>query len=100
MKMCEWWMTRSMIGTATASSWKNSPQLVKSLLVVRMNRAVLVQAVDQLEQVVPGLSGHRQVAQLVDHQHIVFGQVVQPLFQLAFHLRQLQLFHQRQRSAE
>src|SRR5690606_26479146 len=36
IKMGEWWMTRSMMGTATLSSWKNSPQLVKSLLVVRM----------------------------------------------------------------
>ena len=34
---------------------------------------VFVQAVDQLEQVVPGLPGHGQVAQLIDDQQVVFG---------------------------
>ena len=61
---------------------------------------VFVQAVDQLEQVVAGLSRHRQVTQLIDDQQVVFGQGADPLFQLTLHLGQFQLFHQIQCVAE
>ena len=37
------------------------------------DRPVFVQAVDQLEQIVAGLPGHGQVAQLIDDQQVVFG---------------------------
>ena len=61
---------------------------------------VFVQAVDQLEQVVPGLPGHGQVAQLIDDQQVVFGQGADPLFQVTPHLGQFKLFHQIQGVAE
>ena len=61
---------------------------------------VFVQAVDQLEQVVPGLPGHGQVAQLIDDQQVVFGQGADPLFQVTLHLGQFKLFHQIQGVAE
>ena len=47
------------------------------------DRAVLVQVVDQLEQVVAGLPCHWQVAQFVDDQHVVLAQLIQTLLQLA-----------------
>jgi hypothetical protein len=62
--------------------------------------SVLVQAVDQLEQVVPGLSGHGQVTQFVDDQQVVLAQLFQPFFQFSFLFRQLQFFNQGQRVAE
>src|SRR5690554_573474 len=58
---------------------------------------ILVQAVDQLKQVVTGLSGHGQVAQLINDQQVVLGQLADFFLQLSFHFGQFQLFDQIQR---
>src|SRR5690554_83815 len=59
--------------------------------------SVLVQAVDQLKQVVAGLAGHGEVAQLINDQQIVLGQLADFFLQLSFHFGQFQLFDQIQR---
>ena len=59
--------------------------------------AILVPAVDQLKQVVTGLSGHGQVAQLINDQQVVLGQLANFFLQFPLHLRQLQFFDQIQR---
>ena len=64
------------------------------------HRAVLVQGIDQLEQVVAGLAVHRQVAQLVDDQQVELLQRGDLLFQLTLDLGQFQLLHQGQRGGE
>ena len=64
------------------------------------HRAVLVQGIDQLEQVVSGLAVHRQVAQLVDDQQVELLQRGDLLFQLTLDLGQFQLLHQGQRGGE
>src|SRR3546814_1730070 len=55
--------------------------------------SVLVEHIDELEQVKSGLRGHGQVAQLVNDEHVEFGQLPDPLLELAFHFSQLQVFH-------
>ena len=52
------------------------------------HRAILVEGVDQLEQVVAGLAVHRQIARLVDDQQVELLQGGDLLFQLALDLGQ------------
>ncbi len=64
------------------------------------HRAVLVQGIDQLEQVVAGLSIHGQIAQLVDDQQVELLQGSDLLLQLALDLDQLQFLDQGQGGGE
>ena len=62
--------------------------------------AVLVQGVDQLEQVVAGLAGHRQVAEFIDDEHVELREVGDLLLQFPTELSQLQGLDQPQGGGE
>jgi hypothetical protein len=58
------------MAAATVLSSKISPQLAMPRVGGQDDRAVLVAARDDLEEMGGGFAGHRQVAQLVDHQKL------------------------------
>lgn len=64
------------------------------------DRAVFIQRVDELKQVIPALLVHRQITQFIDDQHIELEQLVDLLFQLALEFGQLQGFHQAEGGVE
>jgi len=55
------------------------------------DRAVLLEAVHELEEVVARLPAHRQVAELINDQQIEPAELSNLSFELAFHLRKLKL---------
>ena len=64
------------------------------------DRAVLVEAVHELEEVLARLPAHGQVAELIDDQQIEPAELSKLSFELAFHLRGLKLLDELECSAK